>query len=158
VKLKRKAKSGGARTRTAPDRESRSAAVECARIADARRGKDIVVLHIEDKILVTDYFVIASAANKRQIQAIAFDVRERLREAGYREVRIEGYEEASWVLVDCGPVVVHVFREDLRSYYDLELLWGDAPKVSWKPRTKAKQYRKGFAVIMHVKEAQAAPP
>ena len=113
-----------------------AAAVECARIADARRAEDVVVLHIAEKILVTDYFVIASAANKRQMQAIAFEVAGSLRAAGYRSVRTEGYEEATWILVDAGPVVVHIFRENLRSYYDLELLWGDAPKVAWHRRKK----------------------
>ena len=120
--------------RRAVDKRALEAAIECARIADARRAEEIVVLSIADKILVTDYFVIASASNKRQIQTIAFEVAKYLRDAGYTHARTEGYEEASWVLVDGGPVVVHVFREDLRAYYDLEMLWGDAPKVAWRKR------------------------
>ena len=118
------------------DERSLAAAVECARIADARRGEEIMVLDIERLIFVTDYFVIASASNKRQIQAIAQETREHLRKAGYTDVRLEGYEGASWVLVDCGPVVAHIFREDLRPHYDLELLWGDAPRIDWQKQEK----------------------
>ncbi len=120
------------RTKVHSDTEVRTAAVTTARIADAGRGIDITVLHIEKAILVTDYFVIVSARNKRQIQAIAEDIHDYLRNEGFRHVRYEGYEEAAWVLVDAGPVVVHIFRQDLRSYYDLELLWGDAPMVEWR--------------------------
>ncbi len=132
---KRKTTKKGAVRRKA-DSRSLETAVECARIADERRGDEIVVLHIEEKILVTDYFVLVSASNKRQAQAIAADVRKYLKDSGYKDVRVEGYEEASWVLIDCGVVIVHVFREDLRSYYDLELLWGDAPKVAWEAKKK----------------------
>lgn len=85
---------------------------------------------------MTDYFVIVSASNKRQIQSIAQDTKEALEKAGYRQVRVEGYEDASWVLVDSGPVVAHVFREDLRAYYDLEMLWGDARKVDWREKKR----------------------
>lgn len=115
------------------DPAARSAAVEAARIADQMRAGDITVLYIEKLILVTDYFVIASGRNKRQIQAIARAVRDHFaKEAGYQHVHVEGLSEASWVLIDGGPVIVHVFREDLRNYYDLELLWGDAPEIDWR--------------------------
>jgi ribosome-associated protein len=116
----------------AAGKKAGEAAVACARLADERRGSDIVVLNVEDVILVTDYFVIVSARNKRQIQTIASDARDLLRKQGYTNVRMEGFEEGSWVLIDAGSVVVHVFREDLRGYYDLELLWGDAPKLDWQ--------------------------
>jgi len=116
----------------AAEKRIRDAAIECARIADARRATDVTVLHVEATIFVTDYFVIASARNKRQIQAIATDVYDFLRKEGFKWTRMEGYEEGSWVLIDSGSIVVHVFREDLRAYYDLEMLWGDAPKIDWK--------------------------
>lgn len=136
--MARAVKTGARRVvrKQAVDKRALEAAIACAGIADARRGEDIVVLSIADKIFVTDYFVIASASNKRQIQTIAFEVAKYLRDAGYKHVRTEGYEEASWVLVDGGPLVVHIFREDLRGYYDLEMLWGDAPKVAWQKRKK----------------------
>jgi ribosome-associated protein len=115
----------------AAEKKIRDAAIQCARIADERRATDIAVLHVEATIFVTDYFVITSARNKRQIQAIATDVHKYLRAEGF-PARMEGYEEGSWVLIDSGSIVVHVFREDLRAYYDLEMLWGDAPKIDWK--------------------------
>ncbi len=117
----------------AAETRAREAAVGAARLADDRRARDIAVLHIEEAIMVTDYFVIVSARTKRQIQSIAADVRDYLRKQGFAGVRMEGYESGTWVLLDAGSVVVHVFREDLRGYYDLELLWGDAPKVEWQP-------------------------
>ncbi|MCD6405270.1 MAG: ribosome silencing factor [Planctomycetes bacterium] len=126
------AKPEAKRKKAHSDDEVRTVAVASARIADAGRGIDITVLHVEKAILVTDYFVIVSARNKRQIQAIAGDIRDYLRDEGFRHVRYEGYEEAAWVLVDAGPIIVHIFRQDLRSYYDLELLWGDAPLVEWR--------------------------
>ncbi len=117
------------------DVAARDAAVGVARIADEMRGREIVVLHVEKAILVTDYFVIVSARNKRQIQAMAQDMRDYLRkEARMDALHVEGYEEASWVLIDAGRVVVHIFREDLRKYYDLELLWGDCPAVDWSKK------------------------
>lgn len=124
----------GARRGTAgQDAAAREAAVMAARIADEMRAGDITVLYVEKQITVTDYFVIASGRNKRQIQQIAREVRDHLKkEVGYTHVHIEGLEGASWVLIDAGPVIVHVFREDLRKYYDLELLWGDAPTVEWR--------------------------
>ena len=115
------------------DSAARRAAIRAARIADEMRAGDITVLYVEQQILVTDYFVIASASSKRQIQAIARDVRDHLvKEAGYPHVHAEGLDGSSWVLIDAGPVIVHIFREDLRKYYDLELLWGDAPTVDWR--------------------------
>ena len=115
------------------DLAARGVAVEVARMADRMRGRDITVLYVEELIFVTDYFVIASGRNKRQIQAMAREVRDFLaKEAGYQHVHVEGLDEAGWVLIDAGPVIVHVFSEDLRGYYDLELLWGDAPEIEWR--------------------------
>ena len=116
----------------AAERRALEAAVGCARIADEGRGMSITVLHVEKVIMVTDFFVITSARNKRQAKAIARDVKDYLKEAGFRGVRLEGYDEGLWVLVDAGTVVVHIFREELRSFYDLELLWGDAPEIPWR--------------------------
>ena len=119
------------------ENDARLHAVAVANIAEERRGRDISVLHVEKAILITDYFILVSARNRRQIQAIAKDATDYLRkEAGYPNVHVEGLSQASWVLVDAGPLVLHVFRDDLRDYYDLELLWGDSPVVAWQ---KAKE-------------------
>ncbi|MHC4713799.1 MAG: ribosome silencing factor [Planctomycetota bacterium] len=133
---KAKRKEGGTRKGlTKADKAARDAALAVARIADEMRGRDIVVLHVEKAILVTDYFVIVSARNRRQIQAMTKEITGHFRkEASVGSLHVEGYEEASWVLIDAGRVVVHIFREDLRRYYDLELLWGDSPKLKWREK------------------------
>lgn len=78
----------------------------------------------------TDYFVICSGANSRQIQAIADEVAQNLKKQGEYPNSIEGYENAEWVLVDYGDFVVHIFSEKARTYYDLERLWRDAKTVN----------------------------
>jgi ribosome-associated protein len=79
----------------------------------------------------TDYFVIVSATNVRQVQAIADEVQEQLRkESGARPARVEGYKSAEWVLLDYGDFIFHVFEEKSRRFYDLERLWRDAARVS----------------------------
>ncbi len=77
---------------------------------------------------MTDYFVIASAATAIQVRAIATAIAERLEEQGRRWLRREGWEDARWLLLDYGDVMVHLFVEEARDYYDLERLWGDAPR------------------------------
>jgi ribosome-associated protein len=77
----------------------------------------------------TDYFLITSGTNQRQVQAIADEVAERLRKAGTRAARIEGYKTAEWVLLDYGDFIVHVFDDKARRFYDLERLWRDAALV-----------------------------
>ncbi|MDN3513748.1 MAG: ribosome silencing factor [Candidatus Brocadia sp.] len=81
---------------------------------------------------VTDFFVICSGFNKRQLQSIANDIELKLHEYGIHWIGIEGYPEARWILMDYGDVVVHLFDKDVRHFYDLELLWGDARKLPWK--------------------------
>jgi len=81
---------------------------------------------------VADYFVICSGTNKRQIRTIANDVRLKMKELGALPMGAEGYEEAAWILMDFADVVVHIFSDEARAYYDLELLWGDAPRLEWE--------------------------
>jgi ribosome-associated protein len=88
-----------------------------------------VVLDVRACTSFTDYFVICSGANSRQIQAIADEVEQRLKNQGEYPTSIEGYENAEWVLVDYGDFVVHIFSEKARTYYDLERLWRDARVV-----------------------------
>lgn len=76
----------------------------------------------------TDHFLIASASTERQVRAIAEKIEERLAKVQARMLHREGYEEARWILLDYNDFVVHIFDEETRSYYDLEGLWGDAPK------------------------------
>ncbi len=78
----------------------------------------------------TDYFVICSGANHRQVQAIANEIQEKLAAAGERPTNVEGLDNAEWVLMDYGDLVVHVFSEQARAYYDLDRLWRTAKEVA----------------------------
>ena len=99
------------------------------RAADAKQAKDIRVLDLREIASFSDYFVICSGSNPRQIQTIADEVEQRLKKLGERAHSIEGYENAEWVLMDYGDYLVHVFSEKARLYYDLERLWRDAKPV-----------------------------
>ncbi|WP_423407464.1 ribosome silencing factor [Heyndrickxia sp. MSNUG] len=95
--------------------------------ADDKRAEDIMVLNMKGISLIADYFIICHGNSDKQVQAIAREVREKALEKGYDLKRMEGFDEARWVLIDIGDVVVHVFHKEERSYYNLERLWGDAP-------------------------------
>lgn len=95
--------------------------------ADDKRAEDIMVLNMKGISLIADYFIICHGNSDKQVQAIAREIREKAEEQGYSLKRMEGFDEARWVLIDIGDVVVHVFHKEERSYYNLERLWGDAP-------------------------------
>ena len=95
--------------------------------ADDKRAEDIVVLNMKGISLVADYFIICHGNSDKQVQAIAREMKEKVGESGYDIKRIEGFDEARWILVDLGDVVAHIFHKDERGYYNLERLWGDAP-------------------------------
>jgi ribosome-associated protein len=111
-----------------PDTVGRVRAAVAA--AEDRKAVDLKVLHLQQVSGFTDYFLICSGTNERQVQAIADAVEERLRANKVRPLHIEGYNRAQWVLLDYGDLVVHVFLEEPRRYYALERLWGDAPDVT----------------------------
>ena len=100
-----------------------------AQAAEAKQARNLVVLDVRSCTSFTDYFVICSGANSRQIQAIADEVEQSLKKQGEYPTSVEGYENAEWVLVDYGDFVVHIFSEKARTYYDLERLWRDAKTV-----------------------------
>ncbi|NKY45573.1 ribosome silencing factor [Nocardia cerradoensis] len=108
-------------------------AVEMARVAaraaDEKLATDVVVLDVSDQLVITDCFVIASAPNERQVNAIVDNVEEKLRLAGHKPVRREGTREGRWVLLDYVDVVVHIQHSDERNFYALERLWKDCPQV-----------------------------
>ncbi len=102
-------------------------AIRCA--AD-KKAFDIVGLDLRDIASFTEYFVIASGSNQRQVQAVADEVNDQLKkQLGSRPVRIEGYNSADWVLLDYGDFVFHIFNGESREFYDLARLWRDARKV-----------------------------
>src|SRR3954463_8637041 len=102
-------------------------ALACARAAIDKKAEHVKVLNLTDISGFTDYFVICSGLSDRQVQAIADSVESVVETAGSEVLSSEGYAEGRWVLIDLGDVVVHVFLDALREYYDLENLWTDAP-------------------------------
>ncbi|WP_064092425.1 ribosome silencing factor [Rossellomorea aquimaris] len=97
--------------------------------ADDKRAEDIVVLDMKGVSLISDYFLICHGNSDKQVQAIARELKDRAEENGYSVKRLEGFDQARWVLVDLGDVVAHVFHKEERGYYNLERLWGDASYV-----------------------------
>ena len=110
---------------------SRDVAIAAARAASAKQAEDIVILDVHGIIVITDHFVICTATSQRQIRTVIDAVEEALREMGVKPVRREGESEAGWWLLDYIDVVVHVFGQEERAYYDLERLWSDSPRVAW---------------------------
>jgi ribosome-associated protein len=103
-----------------------------ARAADSKLGERTVILSVGDALGITEAFVITSGGNARQVRTIADEVELQLKRAeGRAPIRIEGLDDARWVLMDYGDFLVHVFLEEAREYYDLEHLWADAPRVAW---------------------------
>jgi ribosome-associated protein len=99
-----------------------------AQAADDKRAEELVALNMKGISLVSDYFLICHGNSDKQVQAIARAIKEAAEEQGQHVRRMEGFDEARWILVDLGDVVAHVFHKDERGYYNLERLWGDAPR------------------------------
>ncbi len=94
-----------------------------------RKAEDIRVIDITEVSVIADYFIIASGSNTLQVQALADSVEEMLGKAGYEPRHIEGYRSASWILMDYNDIIVHIFSEDQRIFYDLERIWRDGKAV-----------------------------
>ncbi len=104
--------------------EKMMAQIACKAIDD-KKGQDIKVIDIHNVSVIADYFVIASGTNSNQVQAIVDNVEEQLGRAGFEAKQIEGNRNSSWILMDYGDVIVHVFDEENRLVYDLERIWRD---------------------------------
>ncbi len=104
-------------------------ALHCARAAIDKKAENVKILNLTDISGFTDYFVIGSGMSDRQVQAIADAVEHTMTSQGHELISTEGYGDGRWILLDFGDIVVHVFLDALREYYDLENLWKDAPLV-----------------------------
>lgn len=111
-------------------RRSLELALAAARTASENRGRDIVVLDLRDVTPVFDFFVIASGTSRRQLHAMSEEIDHKLEDdLGDKRMGIEGYSESRWILLDYGSVVIHLFDDATREYYDLENLWTQAKRV-----------------------------
>lgn len=116
--------------------DSRKLALLCRELADDKKAEDIVVLDVRKLSSVTDYFVIAAGTSEPHLRAIMDEVIDRLRDdCDLRPNAIDGTLHAAWVVLDYFDVIVHIMRADVRKRYDLETLWGDAPRVKARKRT-----------------------
>jgi ribosome-associated protein len=122
--------------------QTRQQVAQAVKAIEGKKGEDVVILEMDKSSgAFTDYFVVCSGTNPRQIQAIADDVQKNLAEAGQRPNSVEGYTQAEWVLLDYVDFVLHIFSERARRFYDLERLWKSARKLTpadlaKKPATK----------------------
>jgi ribosome-associated protein len=105
-------------------------ATVAARAAASKLADDVVVIDVSDQLVITDCFVIASASNERQVNAIVDEVEDKMRAAGYKPARREGTREGRWTLLDYVDIVVHVQHQDERDFYALDRLWRDCPLVT----------------------------
>ena len=109
-------------------------AAEMARIAieamEDKKAEDVRVLDISEVSVLADYFIIASGKNRNQIQAMKENVEEQMEKNGFFVKHVEGYDTAHWILMDYGDVILHIFDEESRSFFDLERIWRDGKPVA----------------------------
>ncbi|MBW2038728.1 MAG: ribosome silencing factor [Deltaproteobacteria bacterium] len=111
-------------------KDSKEKTIFCAKVALERKAFDITILELKKISSLTDYFLICSGRSDRQVQAIAQSIEEKVREKGVRPLGTEGMREGRWVLMDYEDLVIHIFYESVRLYYDLEGLWIEAPRIN----------------------------
>lgn len=107
----------------------RMLAEEIVKILDSKKAKDIKALYVEEQTVLADYFVICCGNSNTQIRALAGEVEEKLKEMKIEPLHIEGYNEASWTILDYGTVIVHIFSREAREFYKLEKLWSDSENI-----------------------------
>ncbi|RJP34579.1 MAG: ribosome silencing factor [Phycisphaerales bacterium] len=107
-------------------------AIELARVAADSKSEDVIAFDLRGISSVMDYCVICTGTSDRQMRAVADQMIDYGRKVGQKAYGVAGYEHGAWVLVDFVDVVVHLFARSYREYYDLELLWGDAPRMAWQ--------------------------
>lgn len=121
--------------------EAKQLAEFCARKCLDKKAENVVILDLENRSSVADYFVVCSGFSDRQVAAIAEYLSKEVRELGQRAISQEGLADGRWALIDFGTVIVHVFQDGLRDYYNLESLWLDAPRIRLNDETSTDTYR-----------------
>lgn len=109
--------------------KTRAKAVAAAKAAMAKKAEATIILELKGITTIADYFVICSGENTTQVRAIADNVRTELKEGGIIPLSVEGLKHAHWILIDYGDIIVHIFLDETRAYYELEKLWLDAPLI-----------------------------
>lgn len=110
-------------------KQSREMAKKAFEALADKKAKDVRILDISAVSVLADYFLIASGSNRNQVQAMVDNVEEKLHEAGFDPRQVEGYQTANWVLLDYGDIIIHVFDEENRLFYDLERIWRDGSLI-----------------------------
>jgi ribosome-associated protein len=119
--------------------EARELALRCRELADNKKAENIVILDVHEISSITDFFVIATGMSEPHLRAIMDEVRDKLQEeTGLKPRATDGNLHTAWVVLDYFDVIVHIMRADVRQHYDLEGLWGDAPRVRLRRRTPAR--------------------
>ena len=111
--------------------DSKQKAILIAKLASQKKAEEIVILDMKKISNLCDYFIICHASSDRKVKAIAQGIDEGLEEINTKVWHREGEQEALWVLLDIGDIVVHIFDEEIRGFYNLEYLWREAPRVEW---------------------------
>ena len=120
------------------DLSSKQLACFAARVVDDKKASDTLVIEVGPILAVVEYFVITGAANRRLVRSLADDVEGQIRiETGRSPLRVEGAREQQWVLIDYGDIVIHVFSDETRSFYEIERLYRDAPFIDWAAETES---------------------
>ena len=127
--------------------DSKQKAISAAQAALEKKASDVVILEVSELTSVADYFVIGSGESERQVKAIAQNIEKIISSRFKRNPQIEGVGTSTWILLDYGDIIVHVFKTDIREYYGLEKMWSDAPQISIpeqeSPVSLSPQYAKG---------------
>ncbi len=110
-------------------KEPKALAEAIVKILDEKKASNIKLLHVEEKTVLADYFIMCTGTSNTQIRALANEVEDRLAKEGLEPGHIEGLAEGTWVLLDYASVIVHVFNGEMRNFYNLEKLWADAETV-----------------------------
>ncbi len=109
---------------------SKKMALIAYRALEDKKAEDIRMIDIEHVSVIADYFLIATGANRNQVQALAENVEEKLYKAGFEKKQTEGYTSGNWILLDYGDIVIHIFDRENRLFYDLERIWRDGNSIS----------------------------